>query len=115
MSDNDFEAMLAAAGMGNKKEIPEDYRCGYTAVVRSSQRRQVDAHQCDCGRKGLDYLEKSLRRRATVCLVWQRTTMLRSSLWIRRGSVQAHLAASQAHEPYSSHRLGRCRGRAFRD
>ena len=33
MSDNDFEAMLAAAGMGNKKEIPEDYRCGYTAVV----------------------------------------------------------------------------------
>ena len=33
MSDNDFEAMLAAAGMGNKKEIQEDYRCGYTAVV----------------------------------------------------------------------------------
>ena len=33
MSDNNFEAMLAAAGMGNKKEIPEDYRCGYTAVV----------------------------------------------------------------------------------
>ena len=33
MSDNDFEAMLAAAGLGNKKEIPEDYRCGYTAVV----------------------------------------------------------------------------------
>ena len=33
MSDNDFEAMLAAAGLGNKKEIQEDYRCGYTAVV----------------------------------------------------------------------------------
>ena len=32
MSDNDFEAMLAAAGMG-KKEVPEDYRCGYAAVV----------------------------------------------------------------------------------
>lgn len=32
MSQNDFEAMLAAAGMG-KKTYPEDFRCGYVAVV----------------------------------------------------------------------------------
>lgn len=32
MSENDFEAMLAAAGMG-KKQVSADYRCGYVAVV----------------------------------------------------------------------------------
>ena len=32
MSDNDFEGMLAAAGMG-QKTYPEDFRCGYVAVV----------------------------------------------------------------------------------